>query len=308
MEFLDSLPRQLVGFAVDIFRLSIWFFLLLAIFTPLEKLFAPKKHKLFRRAFPADVGFYFLNNLLPKALLVIPLAGLAWLARMIVPASVLSLSGQLPLWGRAAAAMVAGEFGYYWGHRWMHEIPFLWRFHSIHHNAEEMDWLVSTHTHPLDVVFGRLCGFIPMYALGLAQPMVGHRVDTVPLLFMLVGSLWAYFVHANVKLSFGWLNVLVSTPAFHHWHHTRNDHINKNYASILPIMDILFGSWYMPKKWPEQYGIDSPVEPGLTGQLLQPFLPVEEPAVRPIVVEPALVPSIEAVALPAAEPAADLRG
>jgi sterol desaturase/sphingolipid hydroxylase (fatty acid hydroxylase superfamily) len=278
MEIFDSLPRQLLMFGKDILRLSIWFFLLLAIFTPLEKLFTVRPHKIFRKTFLSDVGFYFLNGILPKALLVVPVAGLAWLARTVVPAGVIAFSGDLPLWGRAAAAMVVGEFGYYWGHRWMHEIPFLWRFHSIHHNAEEMDWLVSTHAHPLDIVFGRLAGFVPMYALGLAQPLVGQRIDTVPLLFMLVGTVWGYFIHANVKASFGWLNVLVSTPAFHHWHHTRNDHINKNYASMLPIMDILFGSWYVPKKWPAEYGIDGAVEPGLTGQLLQPFLPTEQPA------------------------------
>jgi hypothetical protein len=44
---------------------------------------------------------------------------------------------------------------------------------------------------------------------------------------------------------------------------------------MLPFVDLIFGSWYMPKKqWPKEYGIDGPVEPGLMGQLLQPFAPV----------------------------------
>jgi len=236
---------------------------------------------------------------------VLPLAGLAWLARTMVPASVISFSSGLPLWARALAALVVGEFGYYWGHRLMHEIPFLWRFHSIHHNAEQMDWLVSSHTHPLDVVFGRLAGFVPMYALGLAQPLAGHRIDSVPLLFMLVGTIWGYFVHANVKWSFGWLNVLVSTPAFHHWHHTRNDHVNKNYASILPVMDILFGSWYMPKRWPAAYGIVGHVEPGLIGQLMQPLLPAHGQLVQPVDAEQALLEPAQGSAIQAAADLAD---
>ena len=33
-----------------------------------------------------------------------------------------------------------------------------------------MDWLVNTRAHPLDIVFVRLCGFIPMYALGQHNP------------------------------------------------------------------------------------------------------------------------------------------
>jgi len=101
--------------------------------------------------------------------------------------------------------------------------------------------------------------------------------DLIPLFILLVGSMWGFFIHANLRWRFGWLSVLISTPAFHHWHHTNDEHIDKNYASMLPIMDILFGSWYMPsRKWPPKYGIDAPTPPGLMGQLVQPFLPREK--------------------------------
>jgi hypothetical protein len=46
---------------------------------------------------------------------------------------------------------------------------------------------------------------------------------------------------------------------------------------MLPIMDILFGSWYMPRKqWPPVYGIKTPMPPGLLAQTVHPFLPQEE--------------------------------
>src|ERR1035438_6661892 len=125
-----------------------------------------------------------------------------------------------------------------------------------------------------DIVFARLCGFVPMYALGLAQPMMGKTVDVVPLLTLLVAMLWGFFIHANLRWRFGWLGLLIATPAFHHWHHTNDEHVDKNYASMLPIMDALFGSWYMPKKqWPTKYGIDGTMAPGLAGEVVQPFLP-----------------------------------
>ena len=48
-----------------------------------------------------------------------------------------------------------------------------------------------------------------------------------------------------------------------------------NYASMLPCMDKLFGTWYLPKKqWPAKYGIDAPLPPDLAGQLLYPFMPI----------------------------------
>jgi sterol desaturase/sphingolipid hydroxylase (fatty acid hydroxylase superfamily) len=256
MEILDWLQRHLLAFATDVLRVIVWLFLLMAVFVPLERLFAIHPQKLFRKSFPADLGFYFLNSLLPNLLLIVPSAFLAWGVRYVVPGGVHAWVAGMPTWTRLVAALVVGEFGFYWGHRWAHEIPLVWRFHSVHHSAEEIDWLVNSRAHPLDLVFVRLCGFVPMYALGLAQPMRGQRLDTVPLLVMLVGMMWGFFVHANLRWRFGWLEFLISTPAFHHWHHTKEDHINKNYASMLPFMDRLFGTWYMPKRqWPVQYGI-----------------------------------------------------
>jgi len=104
-------------------------------------------------------------------------------------------------------------------------------------------------------------------------------VDVVPLLIMLVATLWGFFIHANVRWRFGWLGLLVSTPAFHHWHHTNDEHVNKNFASMLPFMDRLFGTCYMPKNhWPKKYGIDAAIAPGLAAQLLQPLLPQDDNA------------------------------
>jgi sterol desaturase/sphingolipid hydroxylase (fatty acid hydroxylase superfamily) len=274
METLRHIQQSLPPLALDVLRLSMGLLLLMFIFLPLEKLYALHRQKTFRKGFFTDLGYYFISSLLPNRLLIAPMSAIAFGLHYIVPNGFHQWMAGLPFLTRFGAAVVIGELGFYWGHRLMHEVPFLWRFHVVHHSAEQMDWLVNTHAHPVDMVFIRLCGFIPMYLLGLAQPM-GNKVDLLPVLVTLISSLWGYFIHANIRWRFGLLEHLVATPAFHHWHHTNDgpELINKNYAALLPWMDKLFGSFYLPKqKRPMKYGIDGLIASNLSGQILQPFI------------------------------------
>jgi sterol desaturase/sphingolipid hydroxylase (fatty acid hydroxylase superfamily) len=257
--------------ALDFIRLCVWLLILMIVFVPLERLCALHPQKVFRKAFFTDLGYCFLSGLLPKLLLIPPMAMVAWVVHFLVPAELHSSAAGLSVWIRFPAAMLVGEIGFYWGHRWTHEIPFLWRFHTIHHSAEEMDWLVNSRAHPLDMVFTRLCGLIPIYVLGLAQP-AAQTVDLVSFLVLFSGTLWGFFIHANLKWRFGALGWLVATPAFHHWHHTYEEPRNKNYAPMLPWIDAIFGTYYMPRaKWPSKYGIDGAVPSALVAQVLEPL-------------------------------------
>jgi len=281
MEIFARLQHHLLPLALDFLRLCVWLVLLVLVFVPLERAFALHRQKVFRKTFFSDLAWYFLSGLLPSPLLVPSMAAIAWLLHSVVPGALHARVAAMPVAVRFAASMIVGEIGFYWGHRSSHQIPFLWRFHAIHHSAEEMDWLVNTRAHPVDLVFTRLCGFVPLYALGLAQPMA-NRLDVVPMLVIVTSTAWGFFIHANLNWRFGPVEWLVSTPAFHHWHHTYSEPLNKNFSPMLPWVDRLFGTYHAPKaQWPSRYGTDAPVPSGLAAQLLDPLLPKATPPAMP---------------------------
>jgi sterol desaturase/sphingolipid hydroxylase (fatty acid hydroxylase superfamily) len=261
---------HLLGYALNVLRLSAWLMILITIFLPLEWLFSVHRQKIFRKSVIGDVGFYFINGLVSNLLLTLPLALVAYVAYYYVPWRVHAAIAAWPLWLRALAAFIVGDLGFYWGHRWAHEIPFLWRFHAIHHAPEHVYFLISSRAHPIDFVFIRLCGLIPIYILGLGAPQ-SVQGTLVATLIMLVVTVWGSFIHSNIRWRLGPLEWLISTPGFHHWHHTRSALRNQNYASMLPWMDRLFGSHYLPREWPSSYGINAKLPGSVVAQLAYPL-------------------------------------
>jgi len=259
------------AFLEELLRLSIWLVLLSLIFVPLERLFAHHPQKILRKGLLLDLCYYFLSSTVPAVMLGVPMSLLALTAHRLLPAGFVEFMGALPLWGRVFLGLVAGEVGYYWGHRLSHELPFLWDFHAVHHSSVELDFLSNSRAHPFDMVFSRFCSFIPIYLLGLGGPSQ-QQGSTVPIAVTLLATAWGFFIHANLRWRLGPLEWLVSTPAFHHWHHTAHGPINKNYSSTLPLLDAIFGTLHLPRnQWPDRYGIEQAMPETLVGQILFPF-------------------------------------
>ena len=269
--FLTS-HHHLMGLALNALRACVLLALVTLVFAPLEHIFAIRPGSVFAKGWRVNLGWYFVNGLFTTLLIAPPALLIAWLIHSALPASVTGAAAGLPLWARMVAAMIVGEIGFYWGHRWSHESAFLWRFHAIHHSAEQVNFLVNTRGHPVDVIFTRLCGLTLLYATGLASP-VGPNPSLVPMMVLFIGSLWNFFIHANVRWRLGPLEEIIASPAFHHWHHTLEDHKDHNYSAMLPFIDRLFGTFYLPRAWPKDYGTSTPVPETMIGQLLDPVAP-----------------------------------
>ncbi len=271
------MTAHLLSYANSVFHLAVWLVLLVAIFVPLERFFSLRPAQMWRAQTGVDLAWYFINSLVPAAIVAIPLAMLARALQGADPFGLYSSVLGWPLWVKLLAALVVNDIGAYWFHRWSHANPWLWRFHAVHHSAEHVDWLINTRAHPLDMVFTRMSGLVPVYLLGLGQPTPGGLTD-VAALISIIGIFWSFLIHANVRWRFGPLEWLISTPAFHHWHHSNDEYRDHNFAAIFPILDRLFGTLYLPRYWPPVYGIDAPMSPTLAGQLLDPLA---RPTTRP---------------------------
>lgn len=235
--------------------LTVWLFLLAAIFVPLERLFAVNRQSTLRPNLLVDLGYYFVTGLIPTFVLAFPLALIGTVAHQIIPSGYYRWAADLPLAVQIIASFFVGEIGFYWGHRMMHMVPWLWRFHATHHEPQRMDWLINSRAHPIDIIFTRMLGLTLIVIAGFGSPGSGSG-SIAPVLVLFAGTFWSFFIHSNVGWRLGWLEHVVSTPRFHHWHHSREDHVNHNYASILPFYDRIFGTHHLPRgAWPPSYGI-----------------------------------------------------
>jgi len=96
------------AFALQVLRLVIWLGILAVIFAPLERLFALRRPEGRWKDVPADIAFYFMNSLLPIAVLTPPLAVLAVALHYVTPQSYLAFVDGLPIGVKLAAALAIG--------------------------------------------------------------------------------------------------------------------------------------------------------------------------------------------------------
>jgi sterol desaturase/sphingolipid hydroxylase (fatty acid hydroxylase superfamily) len=235
-----------------------------ALVVPFEKLFRRHDQPIRRPGLATDLAHVVARPVLaPIGIVVAIVVGalsFAWLPGL----ALRPLVGALPGWAQFVAGFALFDLAAYWAHRWSHEVPFVWRFHSVHHSAEHLDWVSGFRVHPVD---GALLA--PPFFLLLGAGFSPEATGILAVASTLVGL----FLHANVRWRLRPLQRIVATPEFHHWHHANDaDAWWTNYSGLLPVWDILFGTYRVPgDQRPEVYGVDAPVPPDLVGQLAWPL-------------------------------------
>ncbi len=252
-------------FGLDWFLLNLILFS--AVYIPLERLFARHPEQpVFRLGWRTDLTYFFLNNLMIQATTLLTLGPAMVFFNWARNSLVVSWVGSAPLLLQVVGAILVADFTQYWIHRAFHQFPVLWPFHAVHHSAEVMDWLAGSRLHLVDAIATRALTYVPIYVMGFSQTAIVVYVVTV--------VVQATLIHANVRWEFRPVRGLIATPCFHHWHHSaEREAIDKNFAVHTPIWDRLFGTYHMPGRWPERYGLagESRVPSGWLRQFVYPF-------------------------------------
>lgn len=233
---------------------------LVMIFVPLESArpMWPRQARL-RAGLATDLAFFAGQHLVFGAAVAWVLS---WLFEQL-PAldGVHAFVGDWPIWLLAVVVIVLGDLAMYWGHRLQHANALLWRFHAIHHTAEQLDFVAAHREHPLDTVYTQLLMNLPAVALGVSfEGLMG---------LVAFRGLWATFIHSNVDVPLGPLAYVFGSPRLHHLHHLRQRDIG-NYANLAPYLDVLFGT-HRSEGPAEDLGLDEPAPKTYLALLVWPF-------------------------------------
>lgn len=242
---IESTPFSL---GLDWFVISLFFSAL--VFIPIERMLAVRPMSPLRRGWRTDLAYFFMSHVLVQFVLIAVTASTSTVAAFAAFPALKEAIQSLPAWAQFLIAVFVADVAQAVLHRTYHNVPWLWRFHAVHHSSRRMDWLAGSRIHLVEVLLTRSAVLLPLVVLGFSAEAVNAYV-------ILVG-VQAVLAHANLRTDFGWLEYVLVTPRYHHWHHARHaDYVDVNYAIHLPLVDLLMGTFRRPPRgtWPEEYGV-----------------------------------------------------
>jgi len=244
----DAIDSTAFSLGLDWFVISLFFSAL--VFIPIERMLPVRPMAPLRKEWRTDLAYFFMGHVLVQFVLIAATASTSTVDALVASEAVKDAIRALPVWLQFLLAVLAADLAQALLHRGYHHTPWLWRFHAVHHSTRRMDWLAGSRMHLLEILLTRSIVLMPLVVLGFAPAAINGYV-------ILVG-LQAVLAHANLRLDFGWLEYVLVTPRYHHWHHARQaNYVDANYAIHLPLVDMLMGTFRLPPRgqWPGEYGV-----------------------------------------------------
>ena len=151
----------------------------------------------------------------------------------------LKLFADVPIWLQLIFFTITHDFYIYWMHRWQHKNKWLWRIHEAHHSPKKVDWLSGSRSHALEILINQTIEFLPIILLGSPVEVIAYKG--------IISAIWGMYIHSNLNINSGKLQMIINGPEMHRWHHTTGKGRNRNFATKLAIWDWIFGSAFLPE-------------------------------------------------------------
>ena len=229
----------------------IWFVFCLSFFWLLEGVYPLKKHQYNKwKHAKTNLILLFSTILINVIFGMITIGVFSWIK---INEFGLLYAIDVPLWAEIIIAiMVLDLISQYAVHYLLHKIPFMWRFHTVHHSDTRVDVTTGTRHHPIDFIFREFFALIGVVIAGL--PFSYY------LLYRILTIFFTYFSHANISLP-SWLDKAISyvfiSPNTHKFHH---HHImpwtDTNFGNIFSFWDRIFGTYMYQSTKDIVYGVD----------------------------------------------------
>ncbi len=247
-----------------------WFLLdmllMAIIYVPLERIWPQYPEQgTFRNEWTLDVVYFMSTHLPIQVLSFLVLLPATQAVKYLGVPGLQHAIARLPWLLQFFLGVVVADLCEWVIHFALHKVPFLWRFHAVHHSSKALDWIAGSRSHFVDDTLVRGFILVPMM-LGFSQSII--------FAYLIFVTLHATWTHCNFGPNAKWIEKYLVMPRYHHWHHTsQKEGIDKNFAIHFPWIDKLFGTYYYPDYWPERYGLDGEqIAPDFLRQTINPFL------------------------------------
>lgn len=142
-------------------------------------------------------------------------------------------------WGSFVAAFLLLDLLRYLVHRCKHAVPFLWRFHALHHSDPDVDATTTVRLHPIEYLLNSGVFWVAVILLGIPA--------TVGLTYGLTAFTIEAMQHGNIRLPDRverWLQPVMVTVDTHRVHHSiAFARGSCNYATVFSFWDRIFRTY-----------------------------------------------------------------
>ncbi|MCB0574530.1 MAG: sterol desaturase family protein, partial [Saprospiraceae bacterium] len=120
---------------------------------------------------------------------------------------------ELPRWSQLLTLFIVRDFIQWNTHRLLHRVPWLWKFHKVHHSVEQMGFAAHLRYHFMETIVYRSIEYIPL-------AMIGFGIQDFILVHLFTLTI-GHLNHANIYLPLGPLQYIFNSPQMHIWHHSK---------------------------------------------------------------------------------------